>query len=168
MPKAVVHILLAIIVLDLFRDYVVKDKKAMPLHVLLIGGIAGLLPDFDIPLYWLVKNVLGYDVALFHRTFTHSLFFPLIFVGLGLLLYFYNKKAAMITAVVAFGVAFHIFLDASLTGYTMLLYPFSTQYFGFDVLGNVTWISFVDGLDAIILVLWLAHEEMRHKISDFI
>ena len=32
MPYAVTHVLLTIIVLDIFRDYVIKDKKSIPLH----------------------------------------------------------------------------------------------------------------------------------------
>ena len=54
MPQAVVHVLFAIIALDLVRDYLIKDKKKFPLHYVFIGGVAGLLPDIDIPVFWFV------------------------------------------------------------------------------------------------------------------
>src|SRR3989338_2992064 len=98
MPQAVMHILLAIIVLDLFRDYMVKNKKEVPLSFIFIGGIAGLLPDIDIPLFWLVNNFLGIQVEWFHRTFSHSIFFPLIFLIVSLVIYRFNKKYSLLFA----------------------------------------------------------------------
>jgi hypothetical protein len=41
MPFAVTHVLLTIILVDLFRDYVAKHKKYFTLHTILIAGIAG-------------------------------------------------------------------------------------------------------------------------------
>ena len=57
MPYAVTHILIALIVADVIRDYVVKNKKKFTLHYVLIAGIAGLLPDADTIIY-LVLNML--------------------------------------------------------------------------------------------------------------
>ena len=48
MPYAVTHVLVAIILAEIIRDYIVKDKKKFPLHYILIAGIAGLLPDVDV------------------------------------------------------------------------------------------------------------------------
>jgi len=56
MPQAVVHVLFVIIVLDLFRDHFLKDKRELPLHYIFIGGIAGLLPDIDVLLFWILNN----------------------------------------------------------------------------------------------------------------
>tara|TARA_Y100000034_G_scaffold125404_1_gene174896 strand:- start:851 stop:994 length:144 start_codon:yes stop_codon:yes gene_type:complete len=44
MPYAVTHVLVAIIVAELLRDY----WKKFNLHYVLIAGIGGLLPDIDI------------------------------------------------------------------------------------------------------------------------
>lgn len=56
MPLAVTHVLLTIILVDLFRDYIMKNhKKYLTLHTIMIAGIAGLLPDIDIPLFWLLN-----------------------------------------------------------------------------------------------------------------
>ncbi len=162
------HILLAIIVLDLFRDYVVKNKKEVPLRFIFIGGVAGLLPDIDIPLFWLINNLMGIQVEWFHRTFSHSMFFPLIFLVSSLIIYRFSKKYSLLLAIVSFGVTFHLLLDFIVAGYIMPLYPLSTGVAGLNLIGQLGLREIVPGLDAIILIAWLWHEERRHKISDFI
>ena len=87
MPQAVVHVLFAIIALDLIRDHVLKDKRKIPLHYVFIGGVAGLLPDIDVPLFWVLKNFLGFEVPWFHRIFTHTFLFILIFLAIALIYY---------------------------------------------------------------------------------
>lgn len=49
MPLAVTHVLLTIIAVDLFRDYFLKNKRYFTIHTVFIAGIAGLLPDMDLP-----------------------------------------------------------------------------------------------------------------------
>jgi len=83
MPFAVTHVLVAIIVADVIRDYTVKNSRKFPLHYVLIAGIAGLLPDIDVPIWWILNN-FGYTLAEVHRTFSHTLFIPLIFLALAL------------------------------------------------------------------------------------
>ena len=82
MPLAVTHVLLTIIVVDLFRDYVLKKKykKYFTLHTILIAGIAGLLPDIDVPIN-MILNFFGYfpDLVL-HGGLTHTPIFGLIFL----------------------------------------------------------------------------------------
>ena len=63
----------------------------------------------------------------------------------------------------------HILLDLVLNseGNIMLLWPFGTADFSWRLLsGNV--LGFYATLDAILLLAWLTHEEMKHKIRDFI
>lgn len=169
MPQAVMHVLLTIIVIDLYRDYIIKDKKKIPLHFIFIGGVAGLLPDIDIPFYWLFKNVLGLQVEWFHRTFTHSLFFPAIFLLIAILFYTAKKhKLAEVFAIISFGITFHILLDALLAGYVMPFFPFSIATIGLNIIPTDSIASIMPGLDAILLLAWLYHEEKKHKISDFI
>ena len=174
MPQAVVHVLFAIIVIDLFRDYIVKKKKKyFTLHTILIAGIAGLLPDIDIPINWLL-NSLGYSYSLLqHGGITHTAIFGLVFLIPAFILW-KNKKHKLATYffVITFGITFHIFLDYLLGGGAyegiMWLWPLSSQSSSIHLLRNLNFSNLVAGIDAVILILWLWHEEKRHKISDFI
>ena len=168
MPQAVVHVLFTIIVLDLFRDHVLKDKRKMPLHYVFIGGIAGLLPDIDVPLFWVLNNFLGIDVPWFHRVFTHTFLFVLMFLVISLIYFDINRKVSELFGIITFGVAFHIFLDWFFTGSIAPLYPFSNAVYGLNLFGMVKIPLAAEGLEAIVLLWWLWHEEKTHKISDFI
>ena len=167
MPQAVVHILFTIIVLDLFRDHILKNKHELTLHYVFVGGVAGLLPDIDVPLFWLLK-ILGIDVPFFHRIFTHTFLFILIFLFISLIYFDLNKKVSKLFAVITFGVAFHIFLDWLLVGSIAPFYPFSYSTYGLDLIGKIRLPLAIEGLEAIVLLAWLWHEEKLHKISDFV
>jgi membrane-bound metal-dependent hydrolase YbcI (DUF457 family) len=169
MPFAVTHVLLTIILVDIYRDYFAKHKKYFSLHTIFIAGFAGLLPDIDIPLNWFL-NLIG--VELIHRTITHTLLFGLIFLIPAFILWHYKKhKTAIYFFVTCFGILLHIFLDYSFISDggigIMLLYPFSNAAYGLNLLQNVSY-NFFAAIDAIILLAWLWHEEIKHKISDFI
>ena len=168
MPQAVVHVLFTIIALDLFRDHFLKNKRNMPLHYVFIGGIAGLLPDIDVPLFWVLNNFLGIDIPWFHRIFTHTFLFIFIFLIISLIYFDFNRKASKIFAVITFGVTFHIFLDWLLVGGLAPFYPFSDAVYGMNLVGKLGLPLAAEGLEAIVLLWWLWHEEKTHKISDFI
>ena len=157
-----------IIALDLFRDHIIKNKRDLPLHYVFIGGIAGLLPDIDVPLFWVLNNFLGFDVSFFHRIFTHTFLFIFMFLIISLIYFDFNKKASKIFAVITFGVAFHIFLDWLLVGGVAPFYPFSDATYGLNLVGRLNLPMAAEGLEAIVLLWWLWHEEKLHKISDFI
>lgn len=174
MPLSVTHVLLTIIAVDLYRDYVTKHKKYFSLHTILIAGIAAVLPDIDIPL-GILGDFFKFQIPtlLQHGGITHTLIFALIFLIPALIFLKQKKhKAAVIFFVITFGVFFHLFLDWLLGGGgsygIMWLWPLTTQtanlslFRVFDV-GNLP-----EALDAIILLAWLWHEEIKHKISDFI
>jgi membrane-bound metal-dependent hydrolase YbcI (DUF457 family) len=176
MPQAVTHFLIPVILLELFRDYFVRDKKSFPVHYIFIGGLAGLLPDLDVAVYYIL-SFLGFTLEEVHRTFSHNIFVPLFFVGLGFLFYgFKNKelgkhhlKLNKIFFVIAFGVFIHLALDATVIGRIMPFYPLSHYSIGLDLLNYapVPWQSTIlPTLDAIFLVLWMIYLEVRHKISD--
>lgn len=169
MPQAVVHVLFTIIVLDLFRDYVLKDKKKIPLWFIFIGGIAGLLPDIDIPLFWLFKYIFGLEVPWFHRTLSHSLIFPAVFLA-GALIFsaLKNKKGFMLMIIFTFGTSFHILLDYLFTGQIMPFYPLSAATYGLELISGFGIPALAEGIEAIVLLLWLYDVERRHKLSDFI
>ena len=79
MPQAVTHVLVPIILLSIFRHiYTKKTGKKFPMQYVLIGGIAGIIPDLDIPIYW-VMHYFNYNFEQIHRTISHTIFIPLIF-----------------------------------------------------------------------------------------
>ena len=168
MPQAVVHVLFTIIAIDVFRDHFIKNKRKIPLNYVFIGGIAGLLPDIDVPLFWLLNNFLGFNVPFFHRIFTHTFLFALIFLAIFLIYFDFNKKASMLFGIITFGVAFHIFLDWLLVGAVAPFYPFYDAAYGLNLVGRLGLPLAIQGLEAIVLLWWLWHEEKTHKISDFI
>jgi len=177
-PQAVTHVLIPIIILQLFRDYVVKNKKAFPLHYVLIGGIAGLLPDIDLAIYW-VLYYFGFIFEEVHRTFTHTLFLPLIFLIMGFVFWKFKSeklgerhlKLRNIFFVIAAGSFIHLVLDATLAGTIMPLYPLLNFQIGVNLVGLLPiqfQATFIPALDAILLVLWLIYLEVKHKISSFL
>ncbi len=167
MPTAVVHVLLTIIAIDLFRDYFLPKHhlKKFPRWMVLVGGIAGLLPDVDMPFTWAYNFIFGTNVN-FHAGVTHAYIFAALFLGVAWLLHFMKKeKASMLFAIIFFGYAFHITLDFFvLGGAYMPLWPFSA----FQMPRTFISLDHLFGLDAILLILWLVHEEFKHKIKDYI
>jgi membrane-bound metal-dependent hydrolase YbcI (DUF457 family) len=174
MPLAVTHVLLTIIVVDLYRDYVAKHKKYFTLHTVFIAGIAGLLPDIDIPLR-AIASILNLNLHWFfqHGNITHTPFFAILFLIPALfLLYGDKKKEAMFFFVMTFGILFHIFLDYLIGGGAyegiMWFFPFSMHAWRIHLLSMIGVSDLPMALDAIILLAWLYHEEIKHKISSFI
>ncbi len=204
MPNVVTHVLVAIIAAELIRDYFVKDKRSFPLHYVLIAGIAGVLPDFDLLVYVFARglplgetiNSLG--VTFFHPSFTHSIIFPVAFLLLGVVFFVIeNKKLRriavgkageriskririkerklrkhhlvlpMIFFMIAIGWGTHLLLDGTLSGHFRI--GFTTEPLGLNLIPNTSFgDTIIAGLDAALLILWLIHEELRHKISRFI
>ena len=172
MPYAATHVLLTIILLDLYRDHVTRHKKYFSLHTLLIAGIAGLLPDIDIVLEWFVDMVKAPSLFL-HGYLTHTIIFGLVFLIPGFI--FLKKeqhKKAMYFFVITYGVLFHLLLDVVLGGGAdkgaMLFWPLSLEMFRIHALTSLNIPNLMISLDAIILLIWLYHEEKKHKIKDYI
>ncbi|HLC96069.1 MAG TPA: metal-dependent hydrolase [Candidatus Nanoarchaeia archaeon] len=176
MPLAVTHVILTVILVDLFRDYFLKKRhhKYLTLHTLLIAGIGGLLPDIDIVLR-MIGQSMGFVITdlLQHGGITHTPFFALFFLIPGLILWKQKKhKVAVYFYVITFGILFHTFLDYFLGGGNhqgvMWLFPFTTYTWKLHLLNNLALDSVPQALDALILLGWLWHEEIKHKIKDFI
>jgi len=177
MPQAVTHILVALIVAS-FIYAKVKDKNKFPLKYVLIAGIAGILPDLDVALYGILYW-FGYSLETIHRTFLHSIWIPLLFLVLALVI---SRKARIrvddkllrwkyILLMIFLGVSLHLVLDATLCGQIMPFAPFSNYQIGFDLvsylpspLNSIV----IPSLDAALLILWLIYLEKKHKISRFI
>ena len=178
MPQAVTHFLIPLILLGLFQDFFVKNKKTFPIHYVFIGGLAGLLPDLDIAVYYFL-SFFGFTIDEVHRTFSHNLFIPLIFVLLGLFFVkFKNKelgkhhlKLGKIFFVIAFGIFIHMLLDPLFYGTITPFYPISTFTLGFNLINLFppAWQgTILPTIDAVFLISWMIYLEIKHKISDFI
>lgn len=187
MPFAVTHVLIAIIIAELIRDYLVKDRKKFPLHYVLLAGIAGMLPDIDV-LFVLfsgipVSSVIEGRATNLHPSFTHSILWIAIFLIIAFLLLWLEKKGKIkriekmlgrhhmaisgILFIIALGITVHLALDATLTGYLRLGFftkPIGLNIIPFNQFGNMA----AAGIDAALLILWLVHEELKHKISRFL
>ncbi|MBU0471975.1 MAG: metal-dependent hydrolase [Nanoarchaeota archaeon] len=169
MPFAVTHVLTAIIVIEFLREYLLKDKKNFPHYFIIIGGIASLLPDIDIILYYILYAFFKIPQEAIHRMLTHSLIWPAFFlIGAYYAYIKKNKKQLNLLIVITIGITLHIILDM-ITGYVVPLAPFSQQMFGLNLLpDSQIGRSITLGIDAIILIAWLIHEEVKHQISKFV
>ena len=155
MPQAVTHILVPILLAAIFRDfYLRKNQKAhFPLHYVLLAGLGGVLPDVDIPISFLL-NYLEAEPWDIHRTFSHSLIFPLIFLILYFLLKPMHKKARIcnlgrhnlklgnIFLILFFGTLIHIILD--------WIFPYFVNIFPSVVRSYVA-----PTLDGVLLIIWI-------------
>lgn len=173
MPLAVTHVLLTIILVDLYKDYITKHKKLFSLHTLFIAGVASLLPDIDIPIR-MIAQILKFEVPalLQHGMLTHTPLLALIFLIPGFILWYQKKhKIAVVFFVIAFGAFFHLFLDWFIGGGAregvMWLFPFSTNFFKLHLFSSLNLGSWPMALDAIILLGWLWHEDHKHNIRDY-
>lgn len=183
MPYAVTHILAPIILLSLIRDFWInkKTKKKFPLHYVMLAGLGGVLPDIDI-VFSFIRWLFTQQNWWVHKTFTHSIFFPSVFLVLFLIftpinakaklcnLTRHNLKLSTIFLMLAIGSAIHISLDTLLGTDSFLLYPFSNLDFGLNLFGLIPldWGLLAALLDGVLLVIWLVYLELKHKISDFI
>ncbi len=164
MPNAVTHVIIAIVLIDLVRDYVFK-KKGFPLYLVLIGGIFALIPDFDVLIGWFMGTLE------YHRVFTHNFLIPLVFGLVALILWYFwrNKVYWKVALVAGAGYLIHVLMDFFFSGYMYPLWPLMDFQYGlslipYDLFGGTIYA----GLDAIILVLWLVHEYWQHNIKDYI
>ena len=149
------------------------------MQYVLIGGLAGVIPDLDIPLFWIL-HYFGYTIEQSHRTFMHTIFVPIIFIILAFAAHYAIKKRVgrnhlsitVILLLCAFGSFIHLVLDAALAGYIRPFYPFSNMLVGtgfpFTVLPEHLALFFLATLDGVLFILWILYLELKHKISDFI
>ncbi|HLC97277.1 MAG TPA: metal-dependent hydrolase [Candidatus Nanoarchaeia archaeon] len=164
MPYAVTHVLITILILDLFRHYVFGKEK-FPRYLVVLGGIAGLAPDIDIPLGWFYTLITGTPINL-HGLFTHSFIFPLLFLLAASLLYWKgNKQWAAISLVIAAGWFLHPILDCSFGGYKNLFWPLPWATSFCPEWGISAQYA---SIDAILLVVWMVHEEVHKRIKDYL
>jgi membrane-bound metal-dependent hydrolase YbcI (DUF457 family) len=157
------------ILVDLVRDHLFKKKKKLlPNKYILLAGFAGLLPDIDVPISYIISGAFE-----FHRTLSHSIWFPIAFFSLFLITYYMKKENLYKTFLMVFiGFSIHILLDFFIFGDVSLMFPLNNTLYGFNIFPFFTeqfpyMIILYSALDAILLLLWLTHEEWEHKISDY-
>ena len=175
---ATTHVIIPLVIVDFIRDYFLKHKhrRLIPRRYVLFVGLGGILPDIDIALAYLL-NFLAIEVPrmLRHGRITHSMFIPLLlFVVAGFLWSGtqFSKCPAkkkhhswfLVTTLIAIGILSHILLDG-FAGDTTPYYPLSqAAAFGVQRINTQLMIS----IDAMILLVWLFHEEWRHNIRKFV
>jgi len=167
MPLSVMHVLVPIILLDIYRDYFMKNIKLLPNHMLFLAGAAGLMVDLDLPLSAL-GSWLGLPLPA-HRILSHNIWIPLTFLALSL--FFRYKKSKMLWKIFlmfAIGTASHLLLDATLMGTIAPFYPVNDVMWGLNIIPSKWWQDFAASMDAVLLLLWLSHEELKHRISDYL
>ena len=178
MPQAVTHFLIPVLLLELFRNVFVKNKAHFPAHYMFIGGLAGLIPDLDVALYYIL-SFFGATIQEVHRTFSHTLFLPLAFLILGIVfsktknkeLGEHHLKLGNIFFVISFGTFMHLLLDVTFSGVIMPLYPILDFRVGLDLMHFFpeAWKNTIfPSLDALFLIIWMVYLEKKHKISNFI
>ncbi|MBU0957524.1 MAG: metal-dependent hydrolase [Nanoarchaeota archaeon] len=178
MTQAATHLIVTLVLAQLIRDYWLdkKDKKKFPLYYVLLAGLAGLLPDLDVLVVWIAQ---ASEYTIIHRTFSHTLFLPLIFIFLGMISTNWkgrkfigrNFKWNYVFYILAFGVFVHLLLDGIFSGVIMPLYPLLRYEVGLNLMGMMPETIgkvFIPVLDAAVLTLWIIYLEFKHKISSFI
>ncbi len=181
MPLAVAHILTPLIASDVCRDFTKKGKKLLTKRMVLFAGIAGMLPDLDMLVFFVLSEFGNIKITSIHRTITHSLILPLAGLVLAAVLFsmFRKKNYYLYALMFSFGTLTHIILDATINGTVMPFYPASTVQFGMDLIKILVPDSvsgatlsyktaLLAGIDAFLLVTWLLYEEYKHKIKDYI
>ncbi|OGI15093.1 hypothetical protein A3K63_03885 [Candidatus Micrarchaeota archaeon RBG_16_49_10] len=169
MPLAVTHILVPMIFVDFLRDHFFKShRRKWPNKYIFLVGVAGLIPDADMPL-----SILLTGTTQLHRTFTHTIWLPLIFLVLAAVSYALLRDLKVFGfrlwksfLLVSLGISSHLFLDALLAGSVNLLYPLKDMQIGLNLIPE-DWIWFHSSLDALLLLGWLIHEELEHNISEY-
>ena len=165
MPFAVTHILTSLFSTDFYRKKILK-RKDFPLWLVLMGGIAGLLPDADYLVYWILKPFLDIQPSDVHGFYTHTFFIPLAILLIALILIKY-KTTFHTLIIIAMGYTTHLILDGIFEQAKPLLYPLSSATLGLGLIPGAQMVSVFISLDAVLLVLWLIYEWRTKKIRDF-
>ena len=137
MPYTLTHILAAIILIELFRAYVIKNNKKFPRYYILIAMIGAILPDFDIGLYYIL-SFFGFGFLDVHKTFSHSIFIPLAIF----LILHYWLGWTYIGLAIALGYISHLIADSLTIEGVNFLHPISK----FHVSGFIRTGSFLETL----------------------
>ena len=169
MPYTTTHVLVGIILIELFTDFFIKDNKKFPRYYILIMAIASIFPDLE----------YIFQMPNLHRNLLHTLFVPLLFLILGFITMqtkIKNKeikkrhlKLPIILFIFAAGSFLHILLDVLLRDGAMLFYPFLDAKIGLSLISYfpISESIVLIILDALLLFFWIFWMEFKLKISDY-
>jgi len=179
MSNAATHILFAIILIELFREFVIKDNKKFPRYYILVAVIGGILPDLDF-IFVYVLYPFGFLPEVLHRTFLHSLLVPLVLLLIGILVWKLGIQYSSIGKrhmtlpgiffILSAGSFLHLFLDWFFVGIIMPFYPFNSFAMDFNVVRFFPEIlqKYIEPtLDGILLLFWIFWMEFKLKITDY-
>jgi len=169
MPYTTTHVLIAIILIELFREYFVKNNKKFPRYYILIAAIAAVVPDLE----------YIFQLPDLQRAFLHSIFVPLIFLLVGLLIVGLDikhkglrkrhLKLSNIFFIFSAGTLLHMILDGVLRDGVVLFYPFSNFSLNLNL---ISYLPFNEslvliGIDTLLLFFWIFWMEFKLKIDDY-
>ncbi len=179
MPYTVTHVLSAIILIELFRQYCVRKGARFPRYYILIAAVAGILPDLDYVIFYALYP-FGFTIAQIHRTFLHTIFVPLILFLIGVFIWRFDLKSAEISRrhmalpaiffILSAGSLLHLVLDALIVGKVVPFYPFNLTAVGLDLIKYLPKAfrdSALISLDTLMLFIWLFWMEFKLKIRDY-
>ena len=161
MPFVVTHMLVPMILVDVFRDKILKIKKSkLPNRYILIAGLAGLFPDIDL--------LFGKFIA--HRTITHSIWLPLAFLFFSSIFYLIKKYGwSKISLMIFIGTGTHIIFDLVTAGSIPLFYPVSNTLFGVNLIPPGSTVFVYSAMDAVLLWIWFFRKMVFGKrIEDVV
>ncbi len=185
MPLAVTHIMVPIIVMELFRDFYPQIKEQFERKYVFLLGMAGILPDADVVIFN-IANMIGApfpESNLGHRILFHNVWLPLGFFVFYLIFRYLSMKNrktmkkyssfSKVFIIMFFGFVAHLLLDGILTGYVMPFYPISDYMMNWDIIGKlaaftgIPQLTILVSMDASLLMFWLWHQETEKHISDY-
>jgi membrane-bound metal-dependent hydrolase YbcI (DUF457 family) len=166
MPFVVTHMLLPMILIDIFRDNILKIKKSkLPNKYILIAGLAGLLPDIDIPLSAFFPTLFA------HRTITHTVWVPLLFLLISSVFYLFKKHNwSKIFLMCFIGTSIHIILDGVIAGSIYIFYPLNEKIaLSVNLIGTANPLFAYSVMDAVLLWIWFFRKMISGKrIEDIV
>jgi len=179
MPFIATHILVVIILIELFRKYWIKSNKKFPRYYIFIATIGAILPDFDFVIYY-IGYFFGFTINQIHRTFLHTFFIPIALFLIGLGVYklgikyeaFWQRHITLSTTffILAAGSLIHLLLDFGISGKIMPFYPLATYTIGYDIraLFPEDWKDIIfPTIDAVLLLFWIFWLNFKLKIDDY-
>lgn len=179
MPFATTHILLAVIIIELFREFFIKNNNKFPRYYILIAAIGGIIPDLDVAIYFPL-SFFGFTITQLHRMFSHTIFIPIILLLIGFSILglkiknseFSKRHITLHTTffILAAGTILHLILDLTLAGYIIPFYPFSNYSIGFNLINifPIQWRDIIlPTFDAVLLLFWISWMEFKLKINDY-
>jgi membrane-bound metal-dependent hydrolase YbcI (DUF457 family) len=164
MTYSFTHFAFAILLVLLFRNFS-KDKKNFPKHYLLIALAGALLPDLDIIIYFIFSK-FGYGFYDIHRTFSHSILIPVIFLLIGIFSIKKNKILSNIFLIISIGVFSHLVLDFIVAGKIELFYPFSSIKVGLNLIALLPAylydfvLPIIDTIVLVLVIFWIDRKKL--------